>query len=656
MRPIPRAHLPWLMLAFGVLAALVLSFVAGRDGRALWNRWRAGSGAELEVWDLFVESPRTRYETPIAVLNNRIYLFGGFRNAAIQASPEVWVLDPADGSWTRKADLPVTLTHINAVVVNDTVWIAGGFIGDHPGPPTRDVWRYDWRQDRWSLGPSLPAARGSGALAEMAGKLHYFGGYAEDRRIGRGEHWMLSAGDTAWVAAAPLPKPRGHVSVAVLDGRMYALGGAEIHDPVPVDVPWVHRYDAAGNAWTEMAPLPFARSHFEQSTLVRDGRIVMIGGRSLPIGRQAVSDISEYDPATDRWTSIGSLPKPIHSPSAAVIDGRLYVGYGGSRNGVPDNLDFWRERLGVPWKPVPPAPAALGEVSAAAIGDKLYVVGDGAPWTLAFDLRRGQWDEMTRFAARPAAGNHHAAEVWNGRLLLFGGMGESRATVQIYDPATDLWRLGPALPFPAGSMASAVIDSQVYLAGGVDDHGTRGELVRYDPAADTFTQLTPMPLPRNHTAAATDGKRFFVFGGRGPGSGDHNVVANGFDEVQIYDPATDRWSVSGVGDSAPARLPQARGGMGKAVYDGREFWVFGGETLDGPGANRRGVYDRVDIYDPVANRWRAGPPMPSARHGIFPVLVGDRIFVIGGGTRAGFSATTIAEALDLRPQQAAPPP
>jgi hypothetical protein len=48
--------------------------------------------------------------------------------------------------------------------------------------------------------------------------------------------------------------------------------------------------------------------------------------------------------------------------------------------------------------------------------------------------------------------------------------------------------------------------------------------------------------------------------------------------------------------------------------------------------------------------------MPSARHGIFPVLVGDRIFVIAGGTRAGFSATTIAEALDLRSRQAAPPP
>jgi N-acetylneuraminic acid mutarotase len=220
--------------------------------------------------------------------------------------------------------------------------------------------------------------------------------------------------------------------------------------------------------------------------------------------------------------------------------------------------------------------------------------------------------------------------------------------VQIFDPAQNRWAFGPPLPSAAGSIASALIGSQIYLAGGIGDHGTSDSAYRFDPAAGTFTPIAPMPRPRNHTAAATDGRRFFLFGGRGPGSGDHNQVANGFDDVQIYDPATNTWQISGEGQAAPAPLPQARGGMGKAVWDGREFWVFGGETLDGPGADRHGVYDRVDIYDPAANRWRSGPPMPAARHGVFPVLVGNRIVLVGGGTRAGKSSSTIADALDLR--------
>jgi N-acetylneuraminic acid mutarotase len=162
-----------------------------------------------------------------------------------------------------------------------------------------------------------------------------------------------------------------------------------------------------------------------------------------------------------------------------------------------------------------------------------------------------------------------------------------------------------------------------------------------------------MPRGRNHAASGTDGSRLYVFGGRGPGSGDGNEVANGFDDVQVYDPATDRWTVSGEA-GGPAPLPQARGGMGKAVFVGGEFWVMGGETLSGAGATRDGVYDRVDIYSPSRNTWRVGPPMPTARHGIFPVLTGDRIIVAGGGVRAASSISDVVEVLETRRARSVP--
>jgi N-acetylneuraminic acid mutarotase len=607
----------------------------------------------LAAWTPLPDAPFNRYESTVAVLGGQVYYFGGFRNASIQASPEVWVFDPERRIWSRKGDLPALLTHVNAAMLGDTVWLAGGFVGDNPGPATDQVWRYEWRHDRWTPGPPLPARRGSGALVALRGRLHYFGGYGEDRHQSRGEHWVLdrSGPDTmgTWVPAAPLPKPRGHLAGAVLGDRIYALGGTDRHDPDPLDVPWVHRYDDSSGVWTEVAPLPTPRSHFEQSTLVRDGRLVVLGGRDLPGGRESLSDVTEYDPVADRWLALPPMPRSLHSPSAALIGDLVYVGLGGSRAGNPDNREMWSERTdALPWQPVAPPPAALGEVSAAAIGNRLYVLGEGGLGTLGLDLGSGRWDLPDRLATRPAPGNHHAAEVWEGKLYLFGGLDAGEGMVQIFDPAQNRWAFGPPLPSAAGSIASALIGSQIYLAGGIGDHGTSDSAYRFDPAAGTFTPIAPMPRPRNHTAAATDGRRFFLFGGRGPGSGDHNQVANGFDDVQIYDPATNTWQISGEGQAAPAPLPQARGGMGKAVWDGREFWVFGGETLDGPGADRHGVYDRVDIYDPAANRWRSGPPMPAARHGVFPVLVGNRIVLVGGGTRAGKSSSTIADALDLR--------
>ena len=152
--------------------------------------------------------------------------------------------------------------------------------------------------------------------------------------------------------------------------------------------------------------------------------------------------------------------------------------------------------------------------------------------------------------------------------------------MQIYDPATNTWP-GADMPFAAGSSASAVIGGKVYVAGGIVG-GDRPptQAARYDPATNTWTIAGADAAGRNHAAAATDGSKLYVFGGRGPGSGDGNTVANGFDTVQVYDPATNTWASSLDAGSTLAPLPQARGGMGKAVYFGGEFYVIGGETLD----------------------------------------------------------------------------
>jgi hypothetical protein len=60
-----------------------------------------------------------------------------------------------------------------------------------------------------------------------------------------------------------------------------------------------------------------------------------------------------------------------------------------------------------------------------------------------------------------------------------------------------------------------------------------------------------------------------------------------------------------------------------------------------------GVYDRVDDYIPSTNRWRQAPPLPTARHGIFPLLHDGRVYVAAGGARAGFAQSAVLEILDL---------
>lgn len=322
------------------------------------------------------------------------------------------------------------------------------------------------------------------------------------------------------------------------------------------------------------------------------------------------------------------------SVTVEVKDGRLTIS-NGSR-AVNNKLSFVEIRpLVTPqpelvWNVGANLPVALGEVAGGVINGRLYVVGDGSSSTLRYDPTRNTWSSS--LARRPYPAKDQVAEVFDGRLYVFGGVvykngQQALDRVQIYDPATNVWTQGARMPFPSFAAQTALIDGQIYLAGGVTSGNvTTSRVARYDPSTNRWTELAPMPLGRNSAPAGTDGKRLFVFGGRDGGDRPHPGLTN----VQVYDPATNRWS------SINTSVPRPTGGIVKAPYHDGEFYILGGET-------ETNVVGRVDIYNPETNTWRRGPDMITPRHGIYPLLHAGRIYVAGGGVVVGKSESRILE-------------
>lgn len=283
--------------------------------------------------------PATMLEPAAAVVDGKLYVFGGFVTTAnpyeFPATMRVEVYDPAADTWTRAADMPEAVTHAHAVVVGHEVWSAGGFLGDDPGRAVASVRRFDVVSGRWRAGPPLPAPVAGGTLAVVGRALHYVGGFA-DRNTVVDAHWALALdadatgqGAAEWEPRAPLPVARGHLASAVVAGRLYAIGGQLRHDTDPADLAAVDAYDSATDTWTAVASLPAPRSHFEAATFVRDGRIVVVGGRnnttSLLVKGAGLADVLVYDPASDRWAERPGLPVGIASAVAGPIGGRLIV-------------------------------------------------------------------------------------------------------------------------------------------------------------------------------------------------------------------------------------------------------------------------------------------------------------------------------------------
>ena len=134
---------------------------------ACFESWRVGAPIPL------IDGPAQA--TVIASPSNRkIYMIGG----GLGTSPDVrihqvWAFDPADGSWTRKADVPppgIGASFNSAAEIGGTIYVFGGLLGP-PGVVVahKALWRYDVAADRWSRGRDLPAEDFSSAVAAIGG-------------------------------------------------------------------------------------------------------------------------------------------------------------------------------------------------------------------------------------------------------------------------------------------------------------------------------------------------------------------------------------------------------------------------------------------------------------------------------------------------------
>ena len=278
-------------------------------------------------WSTVAAAQTKRSEAMVAVVNNRIWVFGGYLDATATNSGRVDWDDPAANQWQNvSTTMPTPASHGGAAVIGTDVFLAGGYTGGSGGGQTfavNNVWRYDTVANTWHALPNLPSARGGGALVALNGLLHYMGG-SDITRNDRAEHWSLdvAGGATEWTTRAPLVTVRNHVGGVALDGKIWLVGGQQDQDADEVPQPALEVYDPATNAWTSRASMPFGRSHIAAATTVWRGRIVTFGGETTY--QTSVKNVSAYNPVTDTWSELSPLPGNRSSGVAAIVNDTVY--------------------------------------------------------------------------------------------------------------------------------------------------------------------------------------------------------------------------------------------------------------------------------------------------------------------------------------------
>ena len=129
------------------------------------------------------------------------------------------------------------------------------------------------------------------------------------------------------------------------------------------------------------------------------------------------------------------------------------------------------------------------------------------------------------------------------------------------------------------------------------------------------TNLASMPTPRYNFASTVIGNEIYCIGGYN--SSDY------FDKVEVYNTRTNTWSEK-------EKISFPRYGL-KAEYVNGKIYVIGGEYKSDD--NSHTYYTTVEVYDPNTNTWEIKTPMPTPRSGFSTVVIGNKIYCIGGCNR-----------------------
>lgn len=286
--------------------------------------------------------------------------------------------------------------------------------------------------------------------------------------------------------------------------------------------------------WSLLADLPDHRGEMAGAVAGalfgdHDEEFVLIGGLS-GVARTS-SAVRVYDAEADVWRARVSLPEPRHHAAAAVLDDGTLIVAGGSEGArdLTPTAAVWLQD-GAAWKQGPPMPEGRTAHGMVTLDGVVYVIGGQGPSARTLIYDGGSWQAG---AALPESRGRLGAIVVDDEIWAVGGRnGAVTARVDIYDPRTDSWRDGPALPAPTSGAAVAVVAGTPVVVGGEGD-GVIDAGWFYDGRS---WQSLPRPPLAVHGAAVgvIDGRLVIAGGASRPGS---LSVLSWTDAVQALDPA-----------------------------------------------------------------------------------------------------------------------
>jgi hypothetical protein len=283
-----------------------------------------------------------------------------------------------------------------------------------------------------------------------------------------------TAKTNSWSSTAPMPTQRWQFGVAVVDGKIYAVGGMGESREGPIRLNVTEEFNPSSAQWLSKQNIPYpsaAFPNFPFGVTACDGKIYVFGviGYVEPI----VVAVLVYDPSANSWETLE--PAPINasadtSVTANTVNGKIYVM--GETASSSFNMEYDPEVNSWTAKSVPSG--LIGSV-VCALDNKIYALGgkvngeNDATLFQVYDTIADMWSVLKPLPSKMVFG---AAVSTSGieapkRLYLFGSFVGVYSGSFMYNPASESWTAFEAIPADIEYFSIANVNDQIYLMGGV---------------------------------------------------------------------------------------------------------------------------------------------------------------------------------------------
>jgi Galactose oxidase, central domain len=258
--------------------------------------------------------------------------------------------------------LPQARTEVAGALWGDRIAIAGGYTED--GQPSARVDVLE-PSGEWRRGPDLPARYDHASLAVLDRRLWLVGGNADGAATR--EVFSLGPGEAAWRAEASLAEARAALATVAIPGGLLAIGGANESGVLAT----TEIYDPQGKEWQGGPDLAVPREH--TAAAVVGDQVYAIAGRQLSL-ESNLTAVEVLTLPDGEWQRAPDLRFSRGGTAAAGLAGGPCVAGGEEPGGtIPSVECLFGER----WEQV----ATLGQprhgLAVVAVGERLHVLGGG---------------------------------------------------------------------------------------------------------------------------------------------------------------------------------------------------------------------------------------------------------------------------------------